>query len=75
MEKNYQLTFTDFLDHLIREFPSKQLINVKRSYFHRDMGEHDVVGGGIEALRGVYQSIRMAEVWNLDRLGSHHADM
>ncbi|KAL8716741.1 MAG: hypothetical protein Q9225_005958 [Loekoesia sp. 1 TL-2023] len=64
----------NFLDHLIREFPSKNLVGIKRSYFHRHLGDRDAIGGGIDAMRGVYQSIRMAEgkrmVVNVDV--SHH---
>ena len=54
----------NFLDHLLRETPSKKLINLKRSYFARTGESQDrkLLGGGIEALKGVYQSIRMAEV-------------
>ncbi|KAL8832946.1 MAG: hypothetical protein Q9170_004627 [Blastenia crenularia] len=51
----------NFLDHLVREWPSKNLVSIKRSYFHRHQGDRDLIGGGIEAMRGVYQSIRMAE--------------
>ncbi|KAL8858415.1 MAG: hypothetical protein Q9178_005096 [Gyalolechia marmorata] len=51
----------NFLDHLIREGPSKQHINIKKSYFDRNTGQKELVGGGVEAMRGIYQSIRMAE--------------
>ncbi len=55
---------SDFLDHLLRETPSKSLINLRRSYFarHAVSEERTLVGGGIEAMKGVYQSIRLAEV-------------
>ncbi|KAL9128364.1 MAG: hypothetical protein Q9217_002943 [Psora testacea] len=53
----------NFFDHLLRESPSKKLINFKRSYFSRVPQSHErtLVGGGIEAMKGVYQSIRAAE--------------
>ncbi|KAL8696034.1 MAG: hypothetical protein Q9224_003008 [Gallowayella concinna] len=51
----------NFLDHLIRESPSKQHINIRKSYFDRNTGQKDNLGGGVEAMRGIYQSIRMAE--------------
>ncbi|KAI4251669.1 MAG: hypothetical protein L6R42_008287, partial [Xanthoria sp. 1 TBL-2021] len=51
----------NFLDHVIREWPSKQHINIKKSYFDRNAGQKELVGGGVEAMRGIYQSIRMAE--------------
>ncbi|KAI4149004.1 MAG: hypothetical protein LQ341_001433 [Variospora aurantia] len=55
------ITAINFLDHLIREWPSKQHLNIKRSYFNRQTGDKYDLGGGIEAMRGVYQSIRLAE--------------
>ncbi|KAL8844394.1 MAG: hypothetical protein Q9176_001304 [Flavoplaca citrina] len=51
----------NFLDHVIREWPSKNHINIKKSYFDRNSGQREAIGGGIEAMRGIYQSIRMAE--------------
>ncbi|KAI4204293.1 MAG: hypothetical protein LQ350_001273 [Teloschistes chrysophthalmus] len=51
----------NFLDHLIRENPAKNHINIKKSYFDRDNGATVDLGDGVEAMRGVYQSIRMAE--------------
>lgn len=53
----------NFLDHLLRESPSKSLINLRRSYFarHPVSEERTLLGGGIEAMKGVYQSIRLAE--------------
>lgn len=55
---------SDFLDHLLRETPSKNLINLRRSYFSRTGASNDrtLLGFGVEAMRGVYQSMRMAEV-------------
>ncbi|KAL6721013.1 Protein argonaute [Lecanora helva] len=52
-----------FLDHLLRETPSKKLINLRRSYFSRIGESQDrvLLGGGVEAMKGIYQSIRMAE--------------
>jgi len=51
----------NFLDHLLRETPSKNLINIKRSYFARKPGGRALLGGGVEAMKGVYQSIRAAQ--------------
>ncbi|KAI4257471.1 MAG: hypothetical protein LQ352_001635 [Teloschistes flavicans] len=51
----------NFLDHLIRENPSKNHLNIKKSYFDRDSGAIADLTEGVEAMRGVYQSIRMAE--------------
>ena len=61
----------NFLDHVLREGPSQsdQFTKVKRSFFRRDATRSDL-GGGIECLRGVYQSLRLAEgkklIINLD---------
>lgn len=61
---NSILQAINFLDHLLRETPSKTLINLRRSYFSRTGESQDrkLLGGGIEAMKGVYQTIRMAEV-------------
>jgi eukaryotic translation initiation factor 2C len=61
----------NFLDHLLREFPSvsPNFITVKRSFFTRN-GQRMALGKGIEVVRGVYQSLRLAEgkklIVNLD---------
>ena len=59
------LIWPDFLDHLLRETPSKHLINLRRSYFSRNIGSEEAerfsVGNGVEAFKGVYQSLRVAE--------------
>lgn len=47
----------DFLDHLLRESPSKQFTSIKRNFFSRGQ-QRTSLGGGIEAFKGVYQSIR-----------------
>ncbi len=62
---NAILEAINFLDHLLRETPSKKLINLRRSYFSRTGESQDrkLLGGGVEAIKGVYQTIRMAEVW------------
>ncbi|KAF6219194.1 hypothetical protein HO133_005019 [Letharia lupina] len=53
----------NFLDHLLRETPSKSMINLRRSYFarHPVSEERTLLTGGVEAMKGVYQSIRLAE--------------
>lgn len=64
LQTRTRLTLLDFLDHLLRETPSKNMINFRRSYFARaaDIRDRTMIGGGIEAMKGVYQSIRVAEV-------------
>ncbi|KAK2754064.1 hypothetical protein FQN54_007233 [Arachnomyces sp. PD_36] len=48
-----------FLDHLLRETPSKQFTAIRRSFF-KENGDKMDVGGGVEAYKGMYQSIRIA---------------
>ena len=52
----------NFLDHLLRETPSSKLINIKRSYFAHEPVDRMLLGGCVEAMKGVYQSIRAAQV-------------
>jgi eukaryotic translation initiation factor 2C len=47
-----------FLDHLMREGPSHKYTQIKKSFFAR--GEHrSPLGNGVEALKGVFASVRM----------------
>ncbi|KAK7529899.1 Piwi domain-containing protein [Phyllosticta citribraziliensis] len=47
-----------FMDHLMRETPSRNLTAIKKSFFSK--GQTRVpLGGGIEALKGVFSSIRI----------------
>lgn len=59
--KNDTLEAINFLDHVLRESPAQRLFNFRRSYFPRSGGQKAVLGGGVEAVRGVYQSIRTVE--------------
>ena len=45
----------------MREMPSSRLIAIKRSFFDPKVARESL-GGGVEALKGVYQSIRAAQV-------------
>ncbi|KAL2014266.1 hypothetical protein VTN00DRAFT_1791 [Thermoascus crustaceus] len=49
----------NFLDHLLREYPSSQFLAIKRSFFN-PKGENKDLGSGVLALKGVYQAIRVA---------------
>lgn len=51
----------DFLDHVLREHPSSRLLALKRSFFDENGGKEEL-GGGVIALKGMYQSIRPAMV-------------
>ena len=54
-------TFTDyiiaFLDHLLREQPSQTMTMQKRNFFSRGK-ERTLLGQGVEAMKGVYASMR-----------------
>lgn len=47
----------NFLDHLLREGPSRQYTKIKNSFFQRGEQRFDL-GGGIEAFKGVFASLR-----------------
>lgn len=50
-----------FLDHVIQETPIQKHVKLGQSYFNRTFGGTQELGGGIEAMRGIYQSIRAAQ--------------
>ena len=56
-----RLTAVDFLDHLLREYPSSNLLALRRSFFD-EKGDFKDLGNGVLAFKGVYQSIRPALV-------------
>lgn len=47
----------NFLDHLMREGPSLQYTQIKKSFFQRGEQRFDL-GGGVEAFKGVFSSLR-----------------
>lgn len=49
----------NFLDHLIRETPSKKYVAIKRSFFQKAGCRG--LEGGVEAWKGIFQSIRIAQ--------------
>lgn len=51
----------DFLDHVLREYPSGRLVAIKRSFFDPN-GDNRDLGNGVLAFKGVYQAIRPALV-------------
>lgn len=62
--KPSRLIVADFLDHVIREYPSGKFLALKRSFFDAD-GENRDLGNGVLAFKGVYQAIRPAIVSSL----------
>ncbi|PNS21294.1 Protein argonaute [Sphaceloma murrayae] len=49
----------NFLDHLLRESPSRKLIPIKRCFYQNGQ-KRNPLGGGVEMMKGVYQSMRVA---------------
>ncbi|TGZ81202.1 Piwi-domain-containing protein [Ascodesmis nigricans] len=49
----------NFFDHLLRETPSKTYLAIKRSFFARNGCRQ--LPGGVEAWKGIFQSIRPAD--------------
>ena len=47
----------NFLDHVMREWPSQQYTQIKKSFFQRGEQRFDL-GGGVEAFKGVFSSLR-----------------
>ncbi|KAF2129769.1 eukaryotic translation initiation factor 2C 2 [Dothidotthia symphoricarpi CBS 119687] len=47
----------NFLDHVMREWPSQNYTQIKKSFFQRGEQRFDL-GGGIEAFKGVFASLR-----------------
>jgi eukaryotic translation initiation factor 2C len=47
----------NFLDHVMREWPSRQYTQIKKSFFQRGEQRFDL-GGGVEAFKGVFASLR-----------------
>ncbi|KAF2641273.1 Piwi-domain-containing protein [Massarina eburnea CBS 473.64] len=47
----------NFLDHVMREGPSQKYTQIKKSFFQRGENRFDL-GGGVEAFKGVFSSLR-----------------
>ena len=56
---NKCLEIITFADHLLRESPSRKFTPIKRNFFAKGQTRFPL-GSGIEAFKGVYQSIRIA---------------
>ena len=51
-----------FLDHLLRETPSRKFVAVKRCFFSTSETRKFNLGPAIEAMKGVYASMRIANI-------------
>lgn len=54
---NSVLEAINFLDHLLRHLPSQRLTAIRQSFFARGKEKY-ALGGGVEAFKGVFQTIR-----------------
>ncbi len=54
---NACLEAINFLDHLMRESPSKKYTQIRKNFFSRG-NKRTLLGGGVEAFKGVFSSIR-----------------
>jgi eukaryotic translation initiation factor 2C len=52
----------NFLDHLMRQQPSEQYTAIKRSFYSRGGGSRSNLDMCVEAMKGVYSSIRLCQV-------------
>lgn len=57
---NSVLESINFLDHLLRHSPSQRLTAIKQSFFSRGATKYSL-GGGVEAFKGVFQTIRACQ--------------
>jgi eukaryotic translation initiation factor 2C len=64
----------NFLDHVLREEPSRKYTQIKKSFFQRGEQRFDL-GGGIEAFKGVFSSLRPVYNGNLERTLSLNVDV
>ncbi|KAF2220007.1 Piwi domain-containing protein [Elsinoe ampelina] len=65
----------NFLDHLLRQGPSKNLTAIKRNFFQNGGGQRFQLGGGLEAAKGLYQSMRIVHAANGRHKLSVNADV
>lgn len=52
---------SDFLDHCMRQMPSQHYTEIKRSFFHHGL-KRTALDGCVEAMKGVYSSMRLCQV-------------
>ena len=54
---------------MMRIYPTKTMMAIKRSFFDESMAGVTDIGGGVFALKGIYQSLRPAQVLFAPRFG------
>ncbi|KAK8222085.1 Protein argonaute [Zalaria obscura] len=63
---NSCLEAVTFLDHLLRQTPSQRYTQIRRNFFAKGLSRFPL-GSGVEAFKGVYQSMRIAH-----KVGGNH---
>jgi eukaryotic translation initiation factor 2C len=61
----------DFLDHVIRQWPSENLIAIKRNFFRPDV-QRTRLDSVVDVAKGVYSSLRMNGVSRLSNYDGNH---
>ncbi|KAJ0318728.1 hypothetical protein Brms1b_004217 [Colletotrichum noveboracense] len=56
---NSVLEAMNFLDHLVRQYPTENLLSIKRNFYNEHRKKAFDLGNCIELVKGVYASVRM----------------
>ncbi|RDA87368.1 hypothetical protein CP532_6980 [Ophiocordyceps camponoti-leonardi (nom. inval.)] len=64
-------TALNFIDHLIRQFPSQHLLGIKRNFYDQTQRGKPLMGAGsyVEAHKGLYASVRLSQNLKLGGIG------
>lgn len=65
------LACVDFFDHLIRQFPSENMLAIKRNFYNTENPEHKALNrrGTLSAVKGIYAAVRMNSSMKTGGLG------
>ncbi|GKT82663.1 eukaryotic translation initiation factor 2c [Colletotrichum tofieldiae] len=65
---NSVLECMNFLDHLVRQYPSERLLSIKRNFYNERTKKSMDLGACLEVVKGVYSSVRMNQSV-MDKIG------
>lgn len=65
------LACVDFFDHLVRQFPSENMLAIKRNFYNTEQPEYKPLNrrGTVNAVKGIYAAIRMNSSMKTGGLG------
>lgn len=65
------LACVDFFDHLIRQYPSENMLAIKRNFYNTEQPEYKPLNrrGTVNAVKGIYAAIRMNSSMKTGGLG------